>query len=115
MDPGPFISAIVKVVWALICTEGLSFHPLPNSLAAVSPVPLSAIPPFPFSPVKFSGLMERLFASERRYIFDRFASIPLYFSWENIFSEMIRNNRQVSHLFFMFDILLLNNEYKSIT
>src|SRR5258708_20055249 len=98
MEPDPFISAIVKVLCALICTDGLSFQPFPNSRAAVSPVPFSAIPPFPFSPLKFSGLMDRLFASERRYIFDRFASMPLYFSCENIFIEMIKHNSsQLSH------------------
>src|SRR6478736_1277020 len=92
MDPGPFISAMVNVLCALICTDGLSFHPFPNSRAADSPVPFSAILPFPFSPLKFSGLMHRLFASERRYIFDRLASIPLYFSWDHVFKEMMRHN-----------------------
>src|SRR5437763_2421618 len=106
MDPGPSISAMTNVVCGLICTEGLSFQPLPNSRAAVSPVPFSAIPPLPFPPLKFSGLIDLLLASERRYIFERFASMPLYFSWEKVFIEIIRHNsRQASHLFFMIAIL----------
>src|SRR5664279_1986011 len=106
IDPDPLISAIVNVVCGLICTEGLSFHPFPRSRAAFSPVPFSAIPPFPFSPFIFSGLMDRLFASDNRYIFDRLASIPLYFSCENAFKEMITHiSRQVRHLFFMFPVL----------
>jgi hypothetical protein len=42
---------------------GLTFHPCPKSLEALVPVPVVAIPPLPFSPEKFSGLIERLFAS----------------------------------------------------
>src|SRR5215470_11424148 len=83
MDPGPVISAMVKLVWAFISTDGLTFHPFPKSLAADSPVPFSAMPPFPFSPLKFSGLIERLFASDNRKIMERFDSIPLNFSCEN--------------------------------
>src|SRR5579859_5429296 len=52
---------------ALMSTEGETFHPLPRSRAAALPVPSVAIPPLPFSPVKFSGLIERDLASESRY------------------------------------------------
>ena len=36
-----------------------------------------AIPPLPFSPVKFSGLMERVSALDNRYRFPIFISSPL--------------------------------------
>ena len=62
--PDPFISAAVYVSPALISTEGDIFHPRPSSRAARAPVPSVAIPPFPFSPVGFSGLMDRDFAFE---------------------------------------------------
>ena len=32
----------------------------------MAPVPSVAMPPLPFSPVKFSGEIERVFASDRR-------------------------------------------------
>jgi len=73
MQPGPWMLASVKVVPALITTDGEIFQPWPNFLAACCPVPWVAIPPLPFSPVKFSGLMERDRAFEVR---QRFASKP---------------------------------------
>ena len=57
--PDPRMSARVNVERALIFTEGETFHPCPSSLAAFLPVPSVAMPAFPFSPVKFSGLIER--------------------------------------------------------
>src|SRR5690348_9135527 len=60
--PGPAISAIVKVCPALITTEGDTFQPLPRSRAALAPVPSVACPPAPLAPVKFSGLIDRVFA-----------------------------------------------------
>ena len=64
--PGPSISARVKVRPASIFTEGDTFHFCPRSRADSLPVPSLAMPPLPFSPVKFSGLMERVFAFESR-------------------------------------------------
>jgi len=42
-------------------------------------LPVVAIPALPFSPLKFSGLMDRDFASDKRKILLMFASMPLYF------------------------------------
>ena len=66
MQPGPRMSPSVKVVPALIFTDGETFQPGPSSLAACCPVPWVAIPPLPFSPEKFSGLRDRDWASEVR-------------------------------------------------
>jgi hypothetical protein len=55
------------MVCDLITTEGLSFQVCPSSLAAEAPVPVVAIPPIPFAPVKFSGLMLLLLASDNLY------------------------------------------------
>ena len=46
---------MVKVWPGRILTEGEIFHPRPRSRASFAPVPSVAIPPLPFSPVKFSG------------------------------------------------------------
>jgi hypothetical protein len=40
-------------------TDGEIFHPGPKSLAASEPVPFVAMPALPFSPVKFSGQIDR--------------------------------------------------------
>jgi len=66
MRPGPLISPRVKVVPALIRTEGETFQPCPKSRAGPLPVPSVAMPALPFSPVKFSGLIERDSALETR-------------------------------------------------
>src|SRR6476660_3961139 len=66
MAPGPAMSASVNVSPALISTDGETFQPLPRSRAARAPVPLIAWPPPPFAPVKFSGLIDRVFARESR-------------------------------------------------
>ena len=52
--------------WPLITTEGLIFQPCPSSLAGPEPVPEVAFPAPPFSPVKFSGLIDLVRASETR-------------------------------------------------
>ena len=66
MAPGPLMSARVKVLLALMCTDGETFQPCPSSRAALLPVPSVAIPPLPFSPLKFSGLIDRVLALLRR-------------------------------------------------
>jgi len=71
MAPGPVISARVKLVLLLMPMDGETFQPWPNSREACAPVPLSAMPALPFSPVKFSGLMERDSTLSRRKIFSR--------------------------------------------
>ena len=64
--PGPMISATTYVVPAAISTDGLIFQPLPRSRAAFAPVPSLAAPPLPFSPVGFSGLIDKVRALESR-------------------------------------------------
>ena len=64
--PGPAISASVKTCFGAIFTEGETFQPCPRSRAALAPVPVVARPPCPLAPVKFSGLIDRDFARERR-------------------------------------------------
>src|SRR3954447_20304073 len=66
MAPGPVISARVKTCFAPILTEGETFQPRPRSRAAPAPVPSVDLPPSPLAPVKFSGLIDRVFALERR-------------------------------------------------
>ncbi len=66
MAPCPETSAIVKTLFALMRTEGDTFQPRPSSRAAFWPVPSLAIPPRPFSPVRFSGLIERVRAFDSR-------------------------------------------------
>jgi hypothetical protein len=66
MTPGPSICPNVKEPLAGTSTDGETFHPLPRTLAGPAPVPSVAVPAFPFSPVKFSALMERVFAFESR-------------------------------------------------
>src|SRR5882724_9775880 len=59
-------------------TDGLIFQPCPRSRPGLAPVPSVAIPPLPFSPVKFSGLIEKVFAFDSLYILLRSPAIPLY-------------------------------------
>jgi hypothetical protein len=40
--------------------EGDTFQPWPRPRAQLAPVPSVAMPPFPFSPVKFSGEIDRV-------------------------------------------------------
>src|SRR6202000_2737679 len=79
MAPGPVISAMINVVFDFITTLGLTFQPWPSSLAASLPVPVMAMPPLPFSPVKFSGLMERLLASDTWYKLLKLLFKPVFF------------------------------------
>src|SRR6266853_1458550 len=77
IQPGRLISPIVNVEPALMTTEGETFQPWPKSRAAPLPVPSRAMPALPFSPVKFSGLIERVLALDVRYKLARLPSIPL--------------------------------------
>src|SRR3972149_7724677 len=85
MAPGPGISARVTVSPGWIRMYGFTFQPWPRSLAAWNALAwlglsLSsgvAIPPLPFSPVKFSGLMERVLALDSLYRLPIFISRPL--------------------------------------
>jgi hypothetical protein len=56
------MSAIVTVVLPGTLIEGDTFHPCPKSLALLAPVPSTAMPALPFSPLKFSGLIDRVLA-----------------------------------------------------
>ncbi len=75
--PGPSISATVNVVCAGMLTLGDTFHPWPSSRATCAPVPSVAMPPLPFSPVKFSALIERVLARDRRDRLPRLRCSPL--------------------------------------
>jgi hypothetical protein len=66
ITPEPLISPIVNVDFAGIRTDGEIFQPRPNSRAAFLPVPSVAMAALPFSPVKFSGLIERVLAFDSR-------------------------------------------------
>ena len=71
------MSAIVNVSCAAIRTLGEIFQPCPSSRAQFSPVPWTAIPAFPFSPVKFSAQIERVFAFEILDRLPKFIPKPL--------------------------------------
>src|SRR5215472_5349229 len=75
--PGPVMSARVKVDFAGTLTNGDTFQPCPRSLAAPLAAPSVDMPAFPFSPLKFSGLIERVFAFDVRLRLPRFMSRPL--------------------------------------
>src|SRR5579859_520157 len=77
MDPGPVISAIVNVDFAGTRTNGDTFQPCPRSRAAPRAGPSVDVPALPFSPVKFSGPIDRVFALEMRLKLPRFKSKPL--------------------------------------
>src|SRR5712692_9267257 len=62
--PGPSMLARTKVSPGPICTLGEIFQPRPRSLAARAPVPAVAMPPCPGAPEKFSGLIDRVLASD---------------------------------------------------
>ena len=81
MAPCPVTSAIVKVVFALMRTDGETFQPWPRSRAALAPVPSTAMPALPFSPVKLSGLIERVFAGDRRDRLPRPSPRPSKAGW----------------------------------
>src|ERR1700754_2024375 len=105
-EPGPSISATVNVVPALITTLGLSFHPCPRSRAAPSPVPFVAMPPFPFAPLKFSGLIDLLLASDIRKILLIFVSIPLNLPCAIETAEYTRQNKRQPLIFIFININL---------
>src|ERR687886_282377 len=75
--PESWISASWRVSPGTITIDGESFQPRPRSRAARAPVPSVVIPPFPFSPVKFSGLIERDCAGDRRERLPRCIPRPL--------------------------------------
>ena len=60
------MSASTNVSCGAIDTDGETFQPCPSSRPGPAPVPSVAMPPRPFSPVKFSGLIERVSASASR-------------------------------------------------
>ena len=66
MAPGPVISASVKVACAATFANGETFHPCPSSRAGPRAGPFVDIAAMPFSPVKFSGLMDRDCAFDTR-------------------------------------------------
>src|SRR5690242_183812 len=66
MAPEILMSASVNVWPGAITTDGETFQPTPSSRPSLSPVPFVAMPPLPFSPVKFSGEIERVRAFESR-------------------------------------------------
>src|SRR5438128_2054462 len=77
MAPEPAISARVAVSPGAIRMLGESFQPRPRSRAASAPVPSVAMPPRPFAPSKFSGLIERDCALEMRARLPRLIPRPL--------------------------------------
>jgi hypothetical protein len=77
MAPLPEMSATVKVSPALMRTEGETFQPCPSPRAHCSPVPVVAMPPAPFAPLKFSGLIERVCAAESLLRLPRLRPSPL--------------------------------------
>src|SRR5579859_6447322 len=76
--PAPLISANRRVSPGEMRIDGEIFQPLPKSRAAFAPVPSVAMPPLPFSPVKFSGLIERDLALDSRARLPRVSPSPLY-------------------------------------
>src|ERR1700692_1424965 len=80
--PGPSISHIRRFSPGAIWIEGETFQPrpvpsFPSPRAWIAPVPLSAIPPLPFSPVKFSALIERVLADDNRHKLPRCMPRPV--------------------------------------
>src|SRR6185369_15847910 len=75
--PGPVISASVNVDLAGTRTKGETFHPWPRSRAAPFAAPSVDMPALPFSPLKFSGPIDRVLAFESRLKLPRFKSNPL--------------------------------------
>src|SRR6516162_5343300 len=66
MAPGPWMSATTYVAPAATSFDGETFQPRPRSRAGPAPVPSVAMPPRPFSPVGFSGLIDRVRAVDSR-------------------------------------------------
>ena len=64
--PAPSMSPRRSVSPGATRFEGEIFQPRPRPRAWIAPVPSSAIPPLPFSPVGFSALIERDLAVDKR-------------------------------------------------
>jgi hypothetical protein len=75
--PGPVISASTAVSPALMLMKGLIFNPCPSPAADFESVPSTAMPPLPFLPVIFSGLIDRITAFDSRHRFPMFIPSPL--------------------------------------
>src|SRR5215831_18238517 len=75
--PEPSISARTRRSPAAIRIDGEIFQVRPKSRAALAPVPSVAMPPAPFSPLKFSGLIERVCADDSRERVPRLIPSPL--------------------------------------
>src|SRR5579871_1508688 len=75
--PEPSMSARVNVSPGWMMTKGETFQPCPRPRAALAAGPSVAMPPLPFSPVKFSGLIERVLALDRRARLPRCIPRPL--------------------------------------
>jgi hypothetical protein len=75
--PGPAIFATSNTCPGSIRTNGETFHPGPRSRALLAAGPSVDMPPFPFSPVKFSAEIERVFARDKRERLPRFRPKPL--------------------------------------
>jgi hypothetical protein len=80
--PLAFTSAKVNTSPAFSTTYGLIFQPRPKSRAQPLAGPSSDMPPLPFSPVKFSAEIERVFAFVSLYRLPKLLFNPL-----NIFFE----------------------------
>src|SRR5271163_4589706 len=63
--PGPLMSASTLTSPGSITMYGETFHPRPSLRAGLFTGSGDAIAPLPFSPVGFSGLIDRLSAVER--------------------------------------------------
>src|SRR5258708_10895112 len=97
MAPGPPMSARTRVSPAAIVIDGDILHPRPSSRAGAAPVPSVAAPPRPFSPVKFSGLIERVLAFDKR---DRVAmSTPKPFQAMGASALILTGRREVREIF----------------
>src|ERR1700754_3032201 len=57
------------------------------------------MPPFPLAPLKFSGLMERVFASDIRKRLPIFVSIPLNLPCASAANEKTRENKKLPVIF----------------
>src|ERR1700761_2315835 len=75
--PEPSMSASVNVSPGWMITNGETFQPWPRSRAICAAGPSVDLPPAPFSPVKFSGEIERDFALESRARLPRLRPRPL--------------------------------------
>ena len=112
--PGPSISAMVMVSLGLMTIKGFTFQVWPRSRAAQDALfslrvlgrAGLAIPPLPFSPVMFSGDMERDSAFESLERFPRLVLRPSKDEvWANAPSDIMTPMKIVVILFIFFEIL----------